>query len=192
MTGRSGRVRSETARVAILQATAHIFGTRGYDHLTIEGVAAEAGVGKQTIYRWWRAKGELVADALLEDMLLPEPLLPVDTGDLRADLVTWLSDVFGLLQRPGGGDDLVRSLAAAAAENVDVGRRMRDSLGATSALAARLRSGVEAGQLSPDVSLEDFGDVLVGAVVLRALARTETDEAAAERLVSVVLGGSAP
>ncbi|MDN4613922.1 TetR/AcrR family transcriptional regulator [Leifsonia sp. F6_8S_P_1B] len=189
MTGRSGRVRSETARVAILQATARIFGSRGYDHLTIEGVAAEAGVGKQTIYRWWHSKGELVADALLEGLLLPEPLLPPDTGDLRADLTTWLRDVFGLLQRPGG-DDLVRSLAAAAAENADVGRRIRDSLGATSELAARLRTGVEAGQLPPGVAIEDFGDVLVGAVVLRALARTETDEAAAERLVSVVLGGA--
>ena len=46
-------------------------------------------------------------------------------------------------------------------------------------------------QLPPGVAIEDFGDVLVGAVVLRALARTETDEAAAERLVSVVLGGAA-
>jgi AcrR family transcriptional regulator len=187
MTGRSGRVRSETARVAILQATAHIFGSRGYDHLTIEGVAAEAGVGKQTIYRWWRAKGELVADALLEGMLLSEPPVMQDTGDLRADLTTWLRDVFRVLQPPGGGDDLVRSLAAAAAENADVGRRMRDSLGATSELAGRLRTGIEAGQLSGDVAIEDFGDVLVGAIVLRALARAETDEAAIERLVSVVL-----
>jgi AcrR family transcriptional regulator len=50
---RTGRVRSEAAREAILSATVRLIHARGYDHLTIEGVAKEAHVGKQTIYRWW-------------------------------------------------------------------------------------------------------------------------------------------
>ena len=171
MTGRSGRSRSEEARIAILEATARLFATRGYDHMTIEGVASEAGVGKQTIYRWWGSKSELVVDCLVEGVLIPEPLIPPDTGDLRADLVSWLRDVFR--------------------ENAEVTRRIRDKLGAGSALSARLESAVAAGQLAPTVPMSEFGEVLVGAIILRALARVETDDASAERLVAVVLDGPA-
>ncbi|MFF2050459.1 TetR/AcrR family transcriptional regulator [Leifsonia sp. NPDC058194] len=190
MTGRSGRSRSEEARVAILEATARLFATRGYDHLTIEGVAAEAGVGKQTIYRWWGSKSELVVDCLVEGVLIPEPLVPPDTGDLRADLVLWLRDVFRVLQR-SEGENLIRSFAAAAAENAEVTRRIRDKLGAGSALSARLESAIEAGQLAPTVPMVEFGEVLVGAIILRALARADTDDASVERLIAVVLDGPA-
>ena len=178
MTGRSGRSRSEEARIAILEATARLFATRGYDHMTIEGVASEAGVGKQTIYRWWGSKSELVVDCLVEGVLIPEPLIPPDTGDLRADLVSWLRDVFRVLLRTDG-------------ENAEVTRRIRDKLGAGSALSARLESAVAAGQLAPTVPMSEFGEVLVGAIILRALARVETDDASAERLVAVVLDGPA-
>ncbi|WP_223359150.1 TetR/AcrR family transcriptional regulator [Leifsonia sp. ZF2019] len=190
MSGRSGRCRSEEARVAILAATARIFAARGYDHLTIEGVAAEAGVGKQTIYRWWKSKSVLVVDCLVEGVLIPEPLDPPDTGDLRADLEAWLEDVFRLLQRTDG-EDLIRSFAAAAAENAEVTRRIRDKLGAGSALSARLESAVEAGQLAPTVPMAEFGEMLVGAIILRGLARAEVDDGAVQRLIAVVLDGPA-
>ena len=53
---RAGPVRSAAAREAILAATAKMFQEQGYDQLSIEGIAREAGVGKQTIYRWWGSK----------------------------------------------------------------------------------------------------------------------------------------
>ena len=83
---RSGPVRSEAARRSILDAAAQIFSERGYDHLTIEGVASRAGVGKQTIYRWWPSKSDIVAECLLEGSLLPGQLSLPDTGDIRGDL----------------------------------------------------------------------------------------------------------
>jgi hypothetical protein len=122
----------------------------------------------------------------MEGLLISEPLAPPDTGDLHADLATWLSSVFAMLRRPGG-EHLIRSLAAAAADNAEVGRRIRDSLGGTSDLAPRLRAAVARGELSSAVPLEEFAEVLVGAVMLRALARADTDRAAAERLISIVL-----
>ena len=173
--------------MAILEATARLFAVRGYDHLTVEGVAAEARVAKQTIYRWWPSKGALVADCLLEGMLLPMRFLPPDTGDLRADLTSWLDDIFRALGEPGG-EALVRSLIAAAVENADVGRRLRDSLGADSSLVDRLRAAVAAGELHPRTPLPELCEALVGAVILRALSRTPLEPGDQERLIDVVLG----
>lgn len=185
--GRRGAPRSETARVAILAATVRLFATRGYDHLSIEGIAAEAGVAKQTIYRWWPSKGALIAECMLEGMLLPGRFVPRDTGDVRADLAAWLDAIFGFLVDPAG-ESIFRSLISAAAENVEVGVRLRDSLGAASSLVERLGRGVEAGQIPPDAPLQEVSEALVGAVIVRALSRTPLAPGDPERLVDAVVG----
>lgn len=84
MTEPSTKRRNSRAHQAILDATVKLLEAGGYKNLTIEGVAAEAGVGKQTIYRWWRSRAELVMEAYTaaSDMRVPEP----DTGTLRGDL----------------------------------------------------------------------------------------------------------
>lgn len=61
----AGRPRSEASRNAILQATLELLEQSGYPSLTIDGVAAHAGVSKATIYRWWRDKKMLVLEAFL-------------------------------------------------------------------------------------------------------------------------------
>jgi len=184
---RRGAQRSEAARVAILGATARLFAERGYDHLSMEGIAAEAGVAKQTIYRWWPSKGALVAECLLEGILLPTRFQPPDTGDIRADMIAWLHEIFTMLEHPEGAK-LMRSLIAAAAENADVGRRLRDSLGVSSSLVERLRAAVDAGQLPRETGLQEVGEALVGVVILRALSRAPLAEGDERRLVDAVLG----
>ncbi|MCX7521394.1 TetR/AcrR family transcriptional regulator [Microbacterium sp. STN6] len=184
---RQGPVRSEAARASILGATATLFQTRGYDQLTMEGIAAEAGVSKQTIYRWWPSKSALVSDCLLEGLILPDRFNVPSTGDVRADILAWLQAIFRVLEQPGG-EDLLRSLIAAAAENVDVGRRLHESLGATSSVINRLQEAVEASQLQPDAPLAEMGEALFGAVILRALSRSPADTQASARLVDAVLG----
>jgi AcrR family transcriptional regulator len=80
--------RSERSRRAILTAALDLVEESGYAKLSIEGIAARAGVGKQTIYRWWPSKGAVLLDALLalsEDQEGEVLSLP-DTGDLAADL----------------------------------------------------------------------------------------------------------
>ncbi|MDR5699175.1 TetR/AcrR family transcriptional regulator [Agromyces aerolatus] len=185
--GRRGAARSETARLAILHATVHQFAERGYDHLTMEGIAAEAGVGKQTIYRWWPSKGALVAECLLEGMLMPDRFLPPDTGDVRADLTTWLDEVLGFI-----GDErneaLLRSLVAAASENAEVGRRLDESIFAGSALVTRLEAAVEASDLRADAPIPEIIEALVGALVFRVLTRAAVSPGLAERLVAAVIG----
>lgn len=187
---RQGPVRSEAARVAILQATARIFQSRGYDHLTMEGIAGEAGVGKQTIYRWWPSKGAVVADCLLDGLLFPEQFALPNTGNLREDLAAWLRNIFGVLEHPSG-EMLMRSLIAAAAENADVGLRLYESLGTASSLNARLSEAVIRSELHSDTPVEQVGEALAGAVVLRALSRLPTPAGLPEQLVDAVLGRSA-
>src|SRR5690348_8569674 len=80
---RRGAVRSEQARSAILAATAQLIARHGYDHVSIEGIAHEAGVGKQTIYRWWPSKSAVVAECLLEGLLIPDAFVPPDTESLE-------------------------------------------------------------------------------------------------------------
>ncbi|TBN58384.1 TetR/AcrR family transcriptional regulator [Glaciihabitans arcticus] len=184
---RQGPVRSEAARLAILEATARLFMSKGYDHLTMEGIAAEAGVGKQTIYRWWPSKGDVVADCLLDGLLLPDSLRPPETGDIRADLVDWITGIFHVLARPDG-EGLLRSIIAAAAGNADVGRRIYSSLGATSSMADRIRKAIHEEGLAVDTPIEEVGEAIVGAVILRALSRSTIEEAGARRLVGALLG----
>src|SRR5690606_13055468 len=77
--------RSEASRRAILTAAFELAGEVGYAKLSIEGIAARAGVGKQTIYRWWPSKGAVLFDAILSLSEGPEGSALPDTGDLEAD-----------------------------------------------------------------------------------------------------------
>src|ERR1700691_1653619 len=70
--------RSEEARLAVLEAADNLLVERGFADVTIEGIAARAGVAKQTIYRWWTSKAELLLDGLLDDAATDLP--PIDTG----------------------------------------------------------------------------------------------------------------
>jgi len=87
-----GRPRSEHSHEAILDAVLSLLEAEGYGALTIEGVARHAGVGKQTIYRWWKCKAELVLEAYANHAAskLPVP----DRGSLRGDLEAFLTAGF--------------------------------------------------------------------------------------------------
>ena len=180
---RSGPVRSEAARHAILDAAARLLAERGYDHLTMEGIAATAGVGKQTIYRWWPSKGAVVAECLLEGQLQ----LP-DTGDIRRDLTVWLGEIFVLLET-AQGESILRSLIAAAAEHAEVGRRLRDSLSGSESISGRLSRAIGTVPNLPEgAPVEQLAEALIGAVLLRALSREPSAPGDAERLLDAVLG----
>ena len=83
-----GRPRSEQADRAIMAATLELLAERGIAGMSIEEVAARAGVGKATIYRRWSSKGALALDAFLAEFRGQQPL--PDTGSLHGDLRTSL------------------------------------------------------------------------------------------------------
>ncbi|WP_042405627.1 TetR/AcrR family transcriptional regulator [Streptacidiphilus carbonis] len=89
-----GRPRSESARRAVLDAAVALAVRDGYAAVTIKGIAEAAGVGRQTVYRWWPTRGAVLIEALAEigaAHVLPEP-----SGDPRADLRRFLDRTFAL------------------------------------------------------------------------------------------------
>ena len=186
--GRPGPNRSEAARQAILQATAAQFVERGWTHLSIEGIAEAAGVGKQTIYRWWATKSAIIADCLFERILLPDAFAVPDTGDLRTDLRNWLADVLAQARDPQSLE-LFRSLITVAAEDENVGRHLYDTVGGgESMLTARLDAAVAAGQLPAGSPVREIAEVFVGAAVMRFIFRAPIDDDLPDRLVQSILG----
>src|ERR671936_3173593 len=88
----TGRRRNDAAKAAILDAAFRLLTDPGAEGLTIDAIAAEAAVGRQTIYRWWPSKGAVVADALARHarVVVPER----DTGSFTGDLKAFLADSF--------------------------------------------------------------------------------------------------
>ncbi|MCS5497956.1 TetR/AcrR family transcriptional regulator [Cnuibacter physcomitrellae] len=184
---RAGPVRSAAAREAILDATARLFHTVGYENLTIEGVAREAGVGKQTIYRWWRSRGALIAECLTDGRLFPLEFDVPDTGDVLADVESWLDVILSVLEAPNG-TALMRSLLAAAAEDRAVGDHLGASLGVNRFLAERLSVAVRDGQLAADAPVDQLGDAILGAIIFSSLGSdTATTAQGARDLVRYLL-----
>jgi AcrR family transcriptional regulator len=183
---RSGPVRSAAARESILDATARLFTSQGYDHLTMEGIAKEAGVGKQTIYRWWRSRGALIADCMIDGRLVSLEVDVPDTGDLRRDLAVWLESIIGIVSDPRGAS-LLRSLVAAAVEDSVVGDRLAETLGVDHTLSLRLASAVRMGQLAEDAPVDQLGRAILGAIIVPVLGRRPVDPDELRRLVNYLV-----
>jgi AcrR family transcriptional regulator len=83
-----GRPRSERAQHAVLEAAAELLLEQGLAAVSMDAIAARAGVSKATIYRWWPTKESLALDALFHEW---EGVPAVDdTGSLRGDLLKLL------------------------------------------------------------------------------------------------------
>ncbi len=156
----SPRRRSEKSRTAIVTATRELLLERGFDGLTIEAVAARAGVGKQTIYRWWPSRPALVADVMLEDA--DKILGSVNhTDDLAADLVRWVGKLVASLTT-GRGSAMLRILTVACMEHEDTAVRLRAGFSAPlhdSVRARLLTEGID------EATADSAADAIVGGVV---------------------------
>jgi AcrR family transcriptional regulator len=168
-----GAVRNERARLAILKAASELLESSGYDHLTIEGIAARAHVGKPTIYRWWSSKSALIAECLVDHTLLPGTFAPRNTGDVIADISAWFDDVIRFMSEPNTST-LVRSIIAAAEDNPEVAVQLGERLGATpDSLEGRFRVGVDSGELKPDTPVKQLSETLLSVVIYKIIAREE-------------------
>ncbi|MET7479245.1 TetR/AcrR family transcriptional regulator [Streptomyces sp. NPDC005648] len=197
---RRGRPRSEDADGRILRAAHQLLLERGYDGFVMDEAALRAGVAKTTLYRRWPTKDHLLV-ALVARIQDEVPV--TDTGDIRRDLVSYLTAIAtGLdrMRRVGRADGdtdrsagVVAELVAAAARHPDVGEAVRALFARRNALPlALLDRARERGALRAEVSSALLFDQLAGALYYRLLVTGEPVGARyAEDLVDQVLAGAA-
>ena len=96
---RGGRPRDPSRDGVIRAAILRLLADVGYGALTMDAVAAEAGVGKATIYRRWRTKQDLVVDTISD--LNREVASPADTGSLEGDLRAMMRSCHSITKQVG-------------------------------------------------------------------------------------------
>ncbi|GGV38474.1 TetR family transcriptional regulator [Streptomyces longisporoflavus] len=197
--------RSERSRRAIYDAALELVSEVGYAKLTIEAIAARAGVGKQTIYRWWPSKGAVLLDAFLDlghqasveastaAGHEPEHEIP-DSGDLEADLKYVVRATIDELKNPKY-DAPYRALAAEGMLNEEIGAEYVEKLLEPSLqlYVKRLRRAQEAGQVSAEVDPRIALELWTGPMAQRWLQRTgPLTHEYGDKLVEYALYGIAP
>ncbi len=163
--------RVERSRRVILEATLCELGEVGYGALTIESVAARAGVGKSTIYRHWPGKLDLVEDAF---RTLKAPVVVPDHGSLRDKVISVIGQVAGLVQQ-STYSACMPALIEAAERDPNV-RAFHATFSAErrAVLVGLLRDAVTQGELPPTADPELLADAMVGPILLRRLLLTQT------------------
>lgn len=189
VTGR-GRPRSPHAHRAILDAALALFVDEGYEAMSIEGVAARAGVGKATIYRRWSSKEALLIEAIGEVVLDIEP---PDTGSLHEDLIAFLVRMQTTMTSTAAGEAFPR-MAAEIATASPLGEAYLDQVIAPrlACVDAVVERGIERGELPDGADLTIVRAMLIGPIVLwkmnRQLSRADA-RSRAEAIVSTLLRG---
>jgi len=160
--------RSNGARLAVLQAADDLLSEIGFAAVTIEGIAARAGVGKQTIYRWWQSKADVLMEAFAEDAL--QDLRPPDTGNLKDDLKAHLSHTAKFLTESDAGA-VFRALAGQIQHDPVMAVRFRTEYFERQRELDRipLLRAVEREELSKDIDIETAIDRLMGPIYFRVL-----------------------
>lgn len=180
------RKRSEETRQAILDASLALVREHGYAALTIEAIAAEAGAGKQTIYRWWGSKAEVVLEALTSHARSTIPL--PETGALEGDLGAFFDATFRLLRGPQSSRAILKALMAEAQLDETFAERF------AAFIATRrdaLRTVIERHLDAPARTIDALVDMAFGAQWYRVLVgHAPVDAAFARELATLVAGAS--
>ena len=167
---RHGRPRSERAERAILAATIEVLLERGVHTMSMDDVAARAGVSKATIYRWWPSKELLALDALATEWATPKPAAQRDTGNLRGDLLArfrpWLRQ---LNEKPYGR--VIAGLVAEAQTDPAFAALYRERFvqPRRDAIRPLLERAIDRGEIAADTNIEVTLDLLYGPIYHRLL-----------------------
>jgi AcrR family transcriptional regulator len=188
LVSRPGRPRSEEAHRAILTAAVALVREVGFDAVTMDAIAARAGVGKATVYRRWSAKEELVAEAIAAIVRgVPVP----DTGRIAGDVLALMRVALAMYADRATGP-LLSGLVAAMARSAPIAAAVRAGFVASWRDAVRqvLARGAARGDLRTPVDTELALDLLFGPLFHRyLLTGAPLDERLARAVVDVTLRG---
>ncbi|MCX4394708.1 TetR/AcrR family transcriptional regulator [Streptomyces sp. NBC_00053] len=187
ITSPSSLRRSERSRRATLEAALALCTEKGYGRVTIEAIAARAGVSKKTIYRWWPSKGAVILEAFTDALVGTTPF--ADTGDIAADLRANLSGAVKLISTPPFGPAYAGILSEMHHDDA-LAQAVRAKLvdPRCDEAVARLRRAQEQGQIPPDANLPLAVEMLYGPMYYRHVLRKPIqDEEEIAALVTHVL-----
>jgi AcrR family transcriptional regulator len=186
----TGRRRNAVSHDAILDATYVMLEEIGFDKLSLEGVAARAGVGKATIYRWWPNKSALAMEALLRAV---EPMPPIgDSGACRRDIEDHMTRLAGALRGQTGR--VVREMIALAQFDDETMRIFNDNYlePRRAALVNVLHRGAQRGEFREDLDLDLVFDLLYAPLLQRLLTGSaDIDERQIQAQLRLVLSSIA-
>lgn len=184
---RVGRPRSPAVDAAIIEAAVHLLSTEGYARMSMDGVAARAGVSKATLYLRYAGKADL-ATAALEH--LRETGAPATTGDLRTDLVAQLRQARRNAERVTVMP-LVGTCLTEERHTPELLQRFRErTLQPRRAIYRRLLDeAAAAGRIAPGADREAVIDLLMGAYQARYLSGDPFPPAWEESVVEAVMAG---
>lgn len=183
--------RTERTRSAVLAAARDLVIASGYRAATVEAIAAQARVGKPTIYRRWENRAAVVADALLADAraLVPVP----DTGSARTDLQRYLRLIARAVTVEPPGMALAGVIGEAQLDPQLAQRIATGLIGELTAdCAVIFQRGVERGELRADLDLQVLHDGVYGPLFYRLLvSQAPLSEPFIDTLIEQVLAGAA-
>lgn len=184
-----GRPRSEDAHKAILRSTLKLLQETGFPDLSIEAIAADADVGKATVYRWWPNKASLVADAFSRSA--DEELRFPNTGSVRDDLSIQMKHLVRVLR--GRRGRIVAALIGGGQSDPELIQAFRDRfmLPRRQEAYQTLRRGIARRELPEDLDLDLTLDTLYGSLYMRFLIRqTGLTEDYVDEVVALVFDGA--
>jgi len=162
-----GRPRSKQAHSAILNSTLRLLQRTGFSELSIEAIAADASVGKATVYRWWPSKGALVADAFGSSAA--RELRYPDTGSVREDMRQQMKHWVKILR--GRRGRVVAAIVGGGQSDKELIEAFRERFVWPRRLDAYeiLRRGMRRGELPRNADMDLVLDLLYGAIYIRFL-----------------------
>ena len=182
-----GRPRSEESRQSILRSTLKLLKQEGgFPDLSIEAIAADANVGKTTVYRWWPTKAALVADAFSASA--EQELQFPDTGSVQTDMSLQMRRLIRVFRSNRG--KVVAALLAGGQSDPELIEAFRERFLWPRRRQAylTLKRGIERGELPPDSDLDLILDCLYGPIYMRFLIRHDKlDESFADEICDLVL-----
>ena len=183
---RPGRPREEATEQAITAAARQVLADKGVARMSMEHVAAKAGVAKSTLYRRWPSKVELAVHAVAATF---DEIELTDHGSLEADMRAGIGEAARLLRDPSTGGAYAALLAESARDPDGVGQRVRESLSTRlhALVALSVERAIGRGEIRRDmIDVDLLADVVVGSVMHRALATGEPDEAFVNGLIALL------
>lgn len=186
----AGRPRSAEKEAAILRAALELLAARGYVRMTLDQVAAAAGVSKSTIHLRWKTKADLVT-AALESVRMA--VAPPPSGDTRTDLVAILKDFAATVERVRGMA-LIGTCLAEEAHTPDLLALLRERtvLPRRTLLRQVLEQARERGEIRPGADLEAAVSALLGPFYADYMAGRGGRMGWAEDATDLVLAGLRP